>query len=126
MKSNRQRRAEIKAKRSKARLERIKNDKRHNIASGRWLPVDSSKLNLGNTYGCPPDYYRDVEFDCVDCGAEELWTAKQQKWWYEEAGGYFFTTAIRCRECRKKERERKEAARQAHQEGLLKKQDKET
>jgi len=97
-----------------------------NFATGRWLPVDSSKLNLGNTCGCPPDYYRDVEFDCVDCGAEELWTAEQQKCWYEEAGGYFFTTAIRCRECRKKERERKEAARQTHQEGLRKKLDRET
>jgi hypothetical protein len=33
------------------------------------------------------------------------------EWWYEEAGGYFFATAVRCRSCRSKERERKRKAR---------------
>ena len=75
------------------------------------LPVDETKLNMGNTYSSPPDYYYDIEFDCMDCGKAEVWTAKQQKWWYEEAGGYFFSTAVRCRKCREKERERKRKAR---------------
>lgn len=75
------------------------------------LPVDESKLNMGNTYSSPPMYYYDLEFDCEDCGSNELWTAAQQKWWYEDAGGYFFSTAVRCRKCRVKERERVKKAR---------------
>ena len=75
------------------------------------LPVDESKLNMGNTYSSPPDYYYDIEFNCVDCGVEQTWTAAQQKWWYEDAGGYFFATAIRCRPCRQKEKDRKDKQR---------------
>lgn len=85
------------------------------------LPVDESKLNMGNTYSSPPEYYYDIEFTCVDCGVVQNWTAKQQKWWYEEAGGYFFSTAVRCRECREKEKKRIEEARKTHIEGIKKK-----
>ncbi len=90
---------------TKRRIVRSKNKKADR------LPVDASELNMGNTYACAPEYYYDLEFQCVDCGKQEIWTAAQQKWWYEEAGGYFFATAIRCRNCRKKERERKKEAR---------------
>ena len=75
------------------------------------LPVDATKLNLGNTYSTPPAHYYDIDFECVDCGTAETWTKEQQKWWYEEAGGYFFSAAIRCRACRAKERDRKSQAR---------------
>ena len=75
------------------------------------LPVDASKLNMGNSYSSAPEYYYDIEFDCQDCGAHQIWTARQQKWWYEEAGGYFFAGAVRCRDCRIKERERRRQAR---------------
>tara|TARA_R110002110_G_scaffold3754_1_gene19526 strand:- start:53903 stop:54190 length:288 start_codon:yes stop_codon:yes gene_type:complete len=75
------------------------------------LPVDGKKLNMGNTYSVAPDFYYDIEFDCEDCGKHQIWTASQQKWWYEEAGGYFFSTAVRCRDCRQNERERKRTAR---------------
>ena len=85
------------------------------------LPVDASKLNMGNTYDSPPEYYYDLEFNCRDCGSKELWKAAQQKWWYEEAGGYFFATAVRCRKCRAKERDRKRLARKTHLEGLAQK-----
>ena len=90
----------------------------------RLVPVDKDKLTLGNTYDIPPDYYRDIDFACVDCGSKETWTAEQQKWWYEEPGGYYFATAIRCRNCRKIERERKAEARRTHLEGIRKKQEK--
>ena len=79
------------------------------------LPVDESKLNMGNTYSSPPDFYYDVEFTCVDCGIEQTWTAAQQKWWYEDAGGYFFATAIRCRPCRHKIRDEKNKQRENHE-----------
>lgn len=87
----------------------------------RLVPVDKDRLNLGNTYDTPPDYYRDRDFTCVNCGSKETWTAEQQKWWYEEVGGYFFTTAIRCRNCRNIEKERKATARHIHLEGIKKK-----
>ncbi len=85
------------------------------------VPVDAEKLNLGNSYTNPPDYYYDTEFVCQDCGIQQVWTAMQQKWWYEEAGGYFFSTAIRCRACRCQERERKAKAREIHRSGLSRK-----
>lgn len=91
------------------------------VRTGRWLPVDKSKLNIGNSYAVPPDYYQDIEFECRDCGAEETWTARQQKWWFEEAQGYFFSTAMRCRSCRARERERKAAAKETYLLGLKRK-----
>ena len=75
------------------------------------LPVDPSKLNMGNTYSSAPEYYYDIAFTCCDCKSDETWTASQQKWWYEEVGGYFFAGATRCRKCREIERERKREAR---------------
>ena len=84
---------------------------RHRNKAASRLPVDAGKLNMGNTYGTAPDYYYDIEFECVDCGVTEIWNADQQKWWYEEAGGYFFSTAVRCRRCREAERARKRQAR---------------
>lgn len=81
------------------------------------LPVDESKLNMGNTYSSPPEDYDDIEFTCCDCGSEETWSAAQQKWWFEDVGGYFFAGAKRCRQCRAIERERKlQARRQAGHE----------
>jgi Probable zinc-ribbon domain len=75
------------------------------------LPVEAAKLNMGNTYSAVPEFYEDREFTCKDCGIAQTWTSAQPKWWYEEARGYFFATAIRCRECRAKERERAAEAR---------------
>lgn len=85
------------------------------------LPVDPSKLNMGNTYDSPPKYYYDIEIECCDCGSVEVWKATQQKWWYEEVGGYFFASAVRCRKCRRKERARKQEARKIHLEGISRK-----
>ena len=126
MKSNRQRRTEIRKKRLKSAERIAKDHEKYMVESGRWQLVEVSKLNLGNPYPLPHKYYKNIEFDCVDCGNEEVWTAAQQKWWYEEAKGDYFTTAIRCRECRKKERERKEEARKASMEGMIRKNEKPT
>ncbi|MEN8136760.1 MAG: hypothetical protein ABFS18_14695 [Thermodesulfobacteriota bacterium] len=35
------------------------------------LPVDEIKLNMGNTYSSPPEYYYDIEFNCKDCGTHQ-------------------------------------------------------
>ncbi|CAN5329340.1 hypothetical protein BH11MYX1_BH11MYX1_13620 [soil metagenome] len=83
------------------------------------LPVDATKLNMGNTYSAAPTYWEDVAFTCRDCRSAEVWTAAQQTWWYEEAGGYLFATAIRCRACRAKQRARiaEARARAGHSRG---------
>jgi transcription elongation factor Elf1 len=111
MKSNKQKRREIKAKRLE-RTEKLK--KSLQCADGsdpRKLPglvaADKSALAHNNTYGLLPDFYWDMAFTCRDCGSEEVWTAKQQKWWYEIAKGNINSTAVRCRSCRNKVRSKK-------------------
>lgn len=96
--------------------------KRHAEKAGR-VPVDESKIRasgFGAGYWLPK-FYEDLSFTCRDCGSAETWTATQQKWWYEMAGGSFDTTAIRCRSCRAKERDRKVEARRIHREGVARK-----
>jgi len=63
-------------------------------------------------------YYVDWPFSCQDCGVLQVWTATQQKWWYETAKGSLHTVPLRCRACRRKERARKDAAREVHLKGL--------
>jgi hypothetical protein len=63
--------------------------------------------SLNNTYGPIPRYYVDKMFTCTQCGAQELWTAKQQQWWYEVAHGFIYSNAVECRACRRARREAK-------------------
>lgn len=79
---------------------------------GANLPVDSSQQVPGNSLSAPHTFYVDVEFICRDCGANEVWTAAQQKWYYEVAKGSVYGRAVRCRECRRKIREQKAIQRQ--------------
>lgn len=123
MKSGKQRKCEIKSSRAKRRAkieyanhkERLKNK----------VLVNEALLNSMNCYGIPHfvirGFYEDIVFKCKDCGKEEVWRDTQQKWWYEIAKGDVWTTAVRCRSCRRKERERKKEARRVHLEGLSKK-----
>lgn len=94
----------------------------------RMIPVNESLLAPNNSYGVPDfvqrGYYIDRAFRCVDCGAEDVWMGTQQKWWYEIAKGFVYSTAVRCRACRRKERARREEARRIHLEGLARKQKK--
>lgn len=113
MKSNKQRRAEIKEHRLaravalEARLSAT--DTRTLLAKGR-LPglelVDKSKLERYQISFCQEvsDFYLDRSFTCRDCGSREVWTAKQQKWWFETARGSMYSSAVRCRACRQARR----------------------
>ncbi len=79
------------------------------IVSGRVIPegaipADQTKQAANNSYS-PPLYYADQEFNCVDCGSPETWTASQQKWYYEVAKGSIYGRAVRCRACRRKRRD---------------------
>lgn len=68
-----------------------------------------------------PRFYADRPFRCRDCDSHEVWTARQQKWWYETAKGTIQSVAIRCRSCRRKERECAASAREAHLAGHARK-----
>lgn len=124
MKSGKQRKKEIKHRRDKiAHKKALKIIKlRGNLASRipeGALPVDASKLNMGNSYDTPPAYYIDYKFNCIDCGAEAIWTAEQQKWWYEEIQAFIQTNAVRCYSCRLKIRNKK-LAQKKHMEEMSK------
>ncbi|MCB1920136.1 MAG: zinc-ribbon domain containing protein [Candidatus Competibacteraceae bacterium] len=127
MKSNKQRRQEIKSR----RVQRAERQARH----ANMRPVDRpigvvvvtpARLQSTNSYGIPDfvqrGYYQDRPFHCKDCGKAEVWTAAQQQWWYEEARGDVWTIAVRCRVCRQYERARRVEARQVHLAGLAAKQ----
>lgn len=77
-------------------------------AQARGVAVDRGALSPDGSYGVPAfverGYYVDIPFECRDCGADQIWTASQQKWWYEVAKGGVWTTATRCRACRRRER----------------------
>ncbi|OUS29203.1 hypothetical protein A9Q99_08800 [Gammaproteobacteria bacterium 45_16_T64] len=122
MKSGKQRRLEIKQK----RLDRTKKTSQQACSSKASRPLNSVDANHGelehnNTYGPVPLFYVDIPFECRDCGSDELWTAKQQKWWYEVVKGDINSVAIRCKKCRKLEQQRKVEARKVHLDGLTKK-----
>lgn len=132
MKSNKQRRAEIMAKRD-VRRERARREAKltaRRIPESIQIPSEATVVNPANlapynSYGDPEfvqrGYYLDVEFTCRDCGVVEVWRASQQKWWYEVAKGDVNSTAVRCRKCRRRERDRRNAARRVHLAGLAKK-----
>jgi len=83
--------------------------------------VNPANLRETNSYSTPDfverGYYLDRPFRCKDCGVAQVWTATQQKWWYEWAKGDVWTVAVRCRPCRRRERERKGVARMVAAEG---------
>lgn len=122
MKSSKQRRLEIKAKR-RERAEKLKVDtyKSMELLPEGAVKADAAELGHNNTYGPLPKFYVDVPFVCIDCGAKDVWTAKSQKWFYEIAKGSIFATASRCGACRKNRREAKEAQR-LHMEKMAKKE----
>lgn len=76
-----------------------------------YVLVKSEKLNPDNPYawGTPEfitrGYYVPRPFVCKSCGIAQVWTETQQKWWYEVAKGQVYSTAVRCRQCRAKDRQ---------------------
>jgi len=126
MKSNKQRRAEIRGRRLEraARIEaqlRLP-DQRHLLSrrAPGLEPADVAVLaRHNNTYGALPTYYVDRAFTCRDCGAEQVWTAKQQKWWYETMHASIDSRAVRCLPCRRALRAARSASREGEGANLL-------
>jgi len=106
MKSGKQRRTEIVARRAVREAARRAQPARPPQRPPGTVLVNVALLAPNNSYGTPlfvqRGYYEDQPFRCADCGSDEVWTASQQKWWYEVAKGYAYSTAKRCRRCRRK------------------------
>jgi len=120
MKRNRDRSAQLVAKRDALKAKRVA---LHGYALLHGhIKVNAALLRPDNSYGFPDyverGYYIDRSFTCKDCGRQDVWTATQQKWWYETAKGGVWTAATRCRLCRRRERERRNEARRVHLEGV--------
>jgi hypothetical protein len=114
MKSNKQRRDEIRSRRLE-RAERLaKQIAKQNpdtvIAPGIVLADRDALARHNNTYAELPRYYLDRPFICHDCGASCVWTAKQQKWWFEQMHGSIWSQPLRCLPCRRARRARRAAA----------------
>jgi hypothetical protein len=128
MKSNKQKRLELQAKRQRREKKAVTIVKQtRSPAPYNIVPVNPTALRPYNSYGAPlfvtRGFYGDQPFLCKECGKEEIWTATQQKWWYEVAKGEVWSGAIHCRACRRREHERKAEARRVHLEGVAKKQE---
>jgi Probable zinc-ribbon domain len=134
MKSGKQRRAELQAKKharaakvAAAEAAKKERERQRLLALKRreGVAVNVESLAPNNSYDTPDfvkrGYYVDKEFECKECGRQEIWTAAQQKWWYEIAKGFVYSTAKLCRSCRRRERERRTEARRVHLEGLIRK-----
>lgn len=108
MKSNKQRRTEIKqlrlarAQRAQSQLPSMSLGREGHVPG---LVVADTQLLRGLNNSCVlPEFYVDKAFVCVDCASEEVWTAKQQKWWYETVRAPIDSQANRCLVCRRARR----------------------
>ncbi|QMV72896.1 zinc-ribbon domain containing protein [Comamonas piscis] len=110
MKSNKQRKTEIKQRRW-ARMERQREVALLPAMPHGALAADTQLLALihGQSF-CHVGYYVDISYHCCDCGATCVWTAQDQKWWCEQVQGNLYAGASRCKDCRARHR----AWRQSH------------
>ncbi|MDT9002472.1 zinc-ribbon domain containing protein [Paucibacter sp. APW11] len=94
----------------------------HMLAAKKHVLVNPNNLLPTNSVGKPDfvkrGYYLDRPFNCKSCGVAQVWTETQQKWWYESAKGDVWTIAVLCRPCRKREQDRRNAARDVHFAGI--------
>ncbi|WKB51000.1 zinc-ribbon domain containing protein [Eleftheria terrae] len=121
MKSGKQRRVEILARRrQRARTARCwpGQDTRTGSLPAGAVAATPSQLRHNCLCSPLPDFYVDRPFRCRDCGIACVWRAERQKWWYEVAKGSIWSTAVRCAACRERQRERRAQARAAHLAGL--------
>lgn len=66
---------------------------RHN--PDKW---DSRSREVPRSDGIPEYYHRNINFTCVDCGKECVFTVQQQREWFEAKNGYYYQRPIRCAE----------------------------
>jgi hypothetical protein len=73
------------------------------------LPKGAVRGNVNKQDFCgwchiPKYYYVDEQKQCVQCGEEFVFSAREQKYWYEALKFNFHSTAIRCGKCRRQRR----------------------
>lgn len=71
------------------------------------IKADPSKLACPGGYR-QPDYYRDKQQNCIDCGVKFVFTAEEQQVWYEKYGIPHYALKCRCGECRERHKTRQE------------------
>lgn len=108
--SDKRKKHKFDAKREKRRRKKLAEEGR--LQNGVEMPrgavaADLSQQVPNNSYSPRRLFYVDKEFQCVDCGKQEIWSAQQQKWYYEVAKGSLYATANRCRDCRRLHAERR-------------------
>ncbi len=127
-KSGRQKREELRARRIEKARANVQSAEDACVRPELWgnrpfprdsIPADQNALLHDNTYSPRPLFYIDLTFHCADCGQEQLWTARAQKWWYEIAKGKIGSRAKYCRPCRRKRQALRAMARIRHYEGLV-------
>jgi len=92
MKSNKQRKKEIQAKRIHKKESLLSNG-----VKKQQILIDSSKLSEKSQRSLGiPEYYTDEIIKCTDCEATFLFSAIEQQEWYEHKKVYFWQRPIRC------------------------------
>jgi hypothetical protein len=92
MKSNKQRKAEIKDHRQKKLFKKQETEKL------KTFPVNFDNLSEESKMSWSiPEMYIDEFYHCIDCGVKSLFSAEKQKEWYEVEKRYFWQKPIRCR-----------------------------
>ena len=130
MNSGRQRRVQLKVRRSAKRVaaratqEREQARERARQMRGQVL-VNPDNLRPTGSYGTPDfvarGFYLDQPYTCKHCGKPQLWTATQQKWWYEIAKGDVWAVAVRCRPCRRLAQAQRAEGQRTYAEGMARK-----
>ena len=65
---------------------------------------DVRKQHFCSLCHTPRYFFVDLDRQCVQCGADFVFSAKEQKYWYETLQFPFDSVAIRCPPCRAKRR----------------------
>ena len=73
---------------------------------------DPSRQSYYPAFHMPKYFYLDEERECVECGVQFLFEAKEQRFWYEQLQFNLNSVAIRCRACRARRRHAVEFGRQ--------------
>lgn len=75
------------------------------------LPKGAVLGDLDQQHFCPMChlprfFYLDQTRQCAECGRDFVFSGKEQKFWYEELKFHFDSVAIRCLDCRRRQRTR--------------------
>ena len=86
------------------------------VRQGKLLPVDRDQLSPESQGSWDlPSYYEDQTYWCVDCGEEQMFTAKEQKDYYETKKRYIYKGWTRCETCYEARLKQRRIRRELHE-----------